>query len=179
MIDARPDPIEPPLFLDDKELRDKINPKLGPEDFKELLRHMEIERPDFPKIDPRWKGRYWPAVRQWFDIENGLVPIEAILRAPVEYDPPLALSERQGFVYFAGAGDRVKIGFTTNWRDRFRVMRTMVPVPVTPFVVIKGSRARERELHDRFAHLRCEGEWFQSSREIWSFVHAIPAEERV
>ena len=25
----------------------------------------------FPKIHPLWRGRYWPAVQEWLDLDNG------------------------------------------------------------------------------------------------------------
>jgi hypothetical protein len=62
---------------------------------------------------------------------------------------------KDSFVYFFGARPHVKIGFTTDWHDRLRTIQTSSPHHIAPVVVIKGDRAKERELHERFAHLRC------------------------
>jgi hypothetical protein len=61
-----------PLFVDDDELRRRINPKLGRERFRSAIRSLEAKSPDFPKTHPLFRGRYWPAVKQWLDDENGL-----------------------------------------------------------------------------------------------------------
>ena len=30
------------------------------------------EQRGFPKINPLWRGRYWPAVQEWLDSDNGV-----------------------------------------------------------------------------------------------------------
>jgi hypothetical protein len=30
------------------------------------------EQRGFPKINPLWRGRYWPAVQEWLDSDNGI-----------------------------------------------------------------------------------------------------------
>jgi hypothetical protein len=56
------------LFIDDEELRRRINPKIGRDRFRALIKAAEIE--GFPRIRPSWGGRYWPKVRQWLDNDN-------------------------------------------------------------------------------------------------------------
>lgn len=61
---------DPPLFLPDEEIAQRI---LGARarEFKALA--PLLERRGFPKIDAVMGGRYWPAVKRFFDVENGLV----------------------------------------------------------------------------------------------------------
>ena len=59
-----------PLFVDDEELRRRINPKLGRDRFRAEVRAAELR--GFPRIHAQWGGRYWPAVRAWLDEDNGV-----------------------------------------------------------------------------------------------------------
>jgi hypothetical protein len=59
-----------PLFVDDEELRRRINPKIGRDRFRALL--LEQEKRGFPRIRTIWGGRYWPAVLAWLDSDNGV-----------------------------------------------------------------------------------------------------------
>lgn len=36
-----------------------------------------LERAGFPRIDPMMRGRYWPAVKAWFDRRYGLHSIHS------------------------------------------------------------------------------------------------------
>jgi hypothetical protein len=58
------------LFVDDDELRRRINPKMGRDRFHAAVR--AAEQRGFPKKHPLWSGRYWPAVQEWLDSDNGL-----------------------------------------------------------------------------------------------------------
>lgn len=60
-----------PLFIDDKELRRRINPRIGMDRFKAALLAAERD-PSFPRVKALWGGRYWPAVKAWFDNDNGV-----------------------------------------------------------------------------------------------------------
>lgn len=66
----------------------------------------------------------------------------------------------QGHVYFLRSGNVVKIGFSTNLRERQKSLRTARPEPSFICKVVKGSPATERALHKRFAQYRLAGEWF-------------------
>jgi len=57
------------LFVDDDELRRRINPNMGRDRFRAAVR--AAEQRGFPKIHPLWRGRYWPAVQAWLDSEMG------------------------------------------------------------------------------------------------------------
>jgi hypothetical protein len=49
---------------------------------------------------------------------------------------------------------------------------------VTLVNVTHGGREPETELHQRFAHLRCNGEWFEINEEVRQFLYSI-LDERV
>jgi len=80
-----------PLFVDDDELRRRINPKMGRERFRSAIRALEAKFPDFPKIHALWQGRYWPAVKQWLDDESGVgkpARISAVQDGAENFDVP-------------------------------------------------------------------------------------------
>jgi hypothetical protein len=80
-----------PLFVDDDELRRRINPKMGRQRFRSTIRAVEAKFPDFPKIHALWRGRYWPAVKQWLDDENGPgkhAPVSAAQDGSENFDVP-------------------------------------------------------------------------------------------
>lgn len=62
------------LFVDERELRRRINPKLGWDKFRATVRLAEKTRSpggrDFPRFNPLWGGRYWPAVVAYLDDDN-------------------------------------------------------------------------------------------------------------
>ena len=85
------------LFVDDDELRRRINPKIGRDRFRSVLRALEAKYPDFPKIHALFRGRYWPAVKAWLDDENGVRDngqIEPGQDGPENFDAPAQQSPR-------------------------------------------------------------------------------------
>lgn len=62
----------PALFVNDDELRNRINPNIGRDRFRSAIRAIETRHRDFPRIDSLFRGRYWPAVQAWLDRHNGL-----------------------------------------------------------------------------------------------------------
>jgi len=56
------------LFVDDDELRRRINPKIGRDRFRAHIRLLEHE--GFPRIHALFGGRYWPKVKAWLDKYN-------------------------------------------------------------------------------------------------------------
>ncbi len=64
------DPDALPLFVDDDELRRRINPKIGRERFRAKL--VAAEKRGFPQVNEFWGGRYWRSVCAYLDDENGV-----------------------------------------------------------------------------------------------------------
>jgi hypothetical protein len=83
-------------------------------------------------------------------------------------------------VYFIEAVglDRVKIGWSTNLRQRVTQLRMASAVPLRVLFHQPGDVERERELHARFADLRVHGEWFTLASSIRSYI-AVKHAERV
>ncbi|MEX1059424.1 MAG: GIY-YIG nuclease family protein [Methyloceanibacter sp.] len=74
-------------------------------------------------------------------------------------------------IYFISTDDEfIKIGFTTNLRERIRSLRTASPKRLRVHVAIPGTRDDERELHRRFAVHHVRGEWFKFSDAIADFI---------
>ena len=75
-------------------------------------------------------------------------------------------------VYVISAGDPkfVKIGFTTNFDQRLRSLKTASHVEPVVHLVIPGTRSLERDLHTRFASARHNREWFRLTDEIAAFI---------
>ena len=60
----------PPLFVDDKQLREIMAPHVGLDRFRSTLRALELR--GFPRKSDQFNGRYYPAVRAWLDANNGV-----------------------------------------------------------------------------------------------------------
>jgi hypothetical protein len=75
------------LFVDDEELRHRINPKIGRDRFRAMVRELELS--GFPKIHSLFRGRYWPAVAAWLDADNGIgkhSPNASVEDGPEDWD---------------------------------------------------------------------------------------------
>lgn len=68
----------------------------------------------------------------------------------------------QPCVYVLHAGDRYKIGMTSNLRKRIGQLQTGTPHPIEIVTIIPAARPAEleAELHARYAAKRVHGEWF-------------------
>ncbi|WP_164633819.1 hypothetical protein [Rhodopseudomonas sp. BR0G17] len=78
------------LYVDDDELRRRINPKIGRDRFRAIVKRAELN--GFPKANPLWGGRYWPSVKAWLDKDN-----------EVTNDAPLIGGAQDGPEYFDAA----------------------------------------------------------------------------
>lgn len=69
----------------------------------------------------------------------------------------------RGFIYFVAAPAQglVKIGYTTNMKERLSALLTGSPVKLDILKVIPGSYVDERGWHRRWAIYRTRGEWFR------------------
>lgn len=77
-------------------------------------------------------------------------------------------------VYFARAGDFIKIGKSTgSAEDRIACLQTGCPLPITVLATVQGGRKLEAELHRRFASLRAHGEWFHVAPLLLSFIEGL------
>lgn len=82
-------------------------------------------------------------------------------KKPAVHDP---------LVYFIRNGDRVKIGWTTNLRQRLSALA--LPQDSVA-LTIPGASAEETALHHRFARARIgRSEWFTATQEIEAYIAA-------
>lgn len=90
-----------------------------------------------------------------------------------------ALRERDGSrVYFAGAGSRIKIGWSRNVAARIAQLQTGNAEAVRLLATTPGARALERQLHDQFAEARVAGEWFEATPALVAYVAALSGSGR-
>lgn len=78
----------------------------------------------------------------------------------------------QSFAYFieSGVTGLIKIGRSVDPESRLKALQTASPDKLTLLKVIPEQVVSESELHERFSHLRRQGEWFESSEEIREFI---------
>lgn len=86
----------------------------------------------------------------------------------LELGAALSQSTVDGVVYFVRFRDRIKIGHTTNLRQRLRAF----PVDEV-LLTIPGSVEDEARCHAAFAHLRVQGEWFTEGPELLAFIRSL------
>lgn len=84
------------------------------------------------------------------------------------------------YIVLAEGTTRIKIGWSTSPQQRIETLRTACPFPLRVLREIPSLRAGalERELHQRYAPYRQQGEWFELPAEclgallIEDFTHA-------
>jgi hypothetical protein len=79
-------------------------------------------------------------------------------------------------VYFISDGNHVKIGYTDGVpEDRLRQLQTGNPTPLQIMAVdTRGTVETERQLHQRFAGYRVNGEWFRLVPQIQKYIVSMP-----
>lgn len=76
-------------------------------------------------------------------------------------------------VYFIDDGELIKIGFSHATHQRFGSLQTNHGKKLRLLGTIRAEGYKtERELHQRFAHLRERGEWFRKDPELLDFITA-------
>lgn len=79
----------------------------------------------------------------------------------------------QASVYFIAGAGLIKIGCTTNLTSRFRTIRNSSPVPIELLGSMPGGTLEEGRTHQRFAHLRRHGEWFEDTPELRAHIERV------
>jgi hypothetical protein len=77
-------------------------------------------------------------------------------------------------IYFIRRPDDgwIKIGVTVRLSERLKQLCAEFGGELEVLAVVDGSRARERELHRQFSHLRAVGEWFEPGDDLTGFIVA-------
>lgn len=85
---------------------------------------------------------------------------------------------RVGNIYFISC-DRplfpIKIGFALDVRVRLKALQGAMPWPLQLLFAMEGDMDKERELHQQFARLRMEGEWFARGHELLEYIDQVKA----
>jgi hypothetical protein len=94
-----------------------------------------------------------------------------------EYAAALAgkVNPPQFFIYFARAGNKVKIGISKNPNQRLCGIKTGSSSKVRIYYVTPGDAQKERDLHKLFAEYRVNGEWFIFAAPIREWIVADEA----
>jgi DNA-binding XRE family transcriptional regulator len=74
-------------------------------------------------------------------------------------------------VYFIQAKNGpIKIGYTKSVITRLQSLQTSNTEKLIVLGTIKGDAKKEKNIHEKFKHLRISGEWFKSDPELLSFI---------
>ncbi len=88
----------------------------------------------------------------------------------------VAAPEKEG-VYFLQQLDRIKIGYSSNIKERARG-DAFASHPVRLVAWVPGGLRREKELHRRFQSQRVHGEWFQLEPPLLDYVKSLQPKEK-
>lgn len=142
-----------------------------PDPFLELP-HEPVTDEDLENEWSRWKEmRETRSVKQAeVSCLNETKPVSVSVPKPHQVSVPAKGIE---IIYFLESGDRVKIGFTTDTKERISALSTASPVPLKLIGTVKGGMIYERQLHKRFAAYRRHGEWFKLTPELRAEIEGI------
>lgn len=73
-------------------------------------------------------------------------------------------------VYFVYCAGRIKIGYTTDIRNRMAGLASSSPAPITLLLTIPGNEQDEARYHRMFASDRVHLEWFRLSYGLREFL---------
>lgn len=88
---------------------------------------------------------------------------EAVVHYPNGRAKPLA-SKRIGTVYFARIGEHIKIGYTTNLKERMSHLHAEL------LATMPGTMGTERALHAKFGALWVRGELFRPGQGLLDYI---------
>ena len=91
--------------------------------------------------------------------------------APLPYtELPGSDPDAPGVVYFLYCAGYIKIGYTTDIKQRLADFHTHSPLPPTLLLTIRGWPEDEERYHQEFAEDRVRREWFHLSLELREFL---------
>jgi hypothetical protein len=77
-----------------------------------------------------------------------------------------AMNDRVGVVYVIRLGDRIKVGFSQNYKRRLRDLPHEEIITIFPRCTV----THERHLHGLLAKWRVTGEWFKDCPEVRAII---------
>lgn len=127
-------------------------------------------KPKVTNSDERRKARQAKAI----GIIKAYRPVghpDLIAALPLPYtDLPGSDPDAPGLVYFLYCGGYIKIGYTTDIRQRLNDFHTHSPMPVTLLLTIRGRPEDELSYHEMFGADRVRREWFHLSLDLRDFL---------
>jgi len=109
---------------------------------------------------------------QW----ESLLPKREEPREKAEKVEPQAPASWVYFIESKSSG-LVKIGYSNNPQKRLKEIKTMSPELLELVAIMPGAKEDEFSLHEKFAHLRKHGEWFEMCSEIGEFISGTKSVE--
>lgn len=82
-------------------------------------------------------------------------------------------SDKPSTVYFVKAGNKIKIGTSTDYASRIRTLQTGSPVQLELLGTVPGGRLEEQSIHHKFRQFRVSGEWFRAEIELIEYIKAV------
>lgn len=76
------------------------------------------------------------------------------------------------FIQAVGGGGPIKIGTTIRLSERLKQLIKDAGQPLQVLAVVDGGPAEEKQLHERFSHLRVVDEWFEAGDDLIGFIVA-------
>ena len=85
------------------------------------------------------------------------------------------LRDRHTFIYFlyAEKANTIKIGITTNLKERFFRLQNACPEDLYLLKVIDGDAKEENRLHKMFRKYKAHSEWFTLNPELLDFIESL------
>ncbi len=68
----------------------------------------------------------------------------------------------------------IKIGFTTDIKNRLSNLQTSSPYELKVLAVCEGNDKTEKELHIKFNDYHTRGEWFNPNKELIDYISQFP-----
>lgn len=115
-------------------------------------------------------------IRIFFGCECGASAELAIVQHKgatlVIWESARARTKASSYVYFIEAVglERIKIGVSEDPVKRMGQLAASAPTQLRLLGAMPGDAATEKRLHERFAHLRFEREWFHGTAELKEFI---------
>ena len=94
---------------------------------------------------------------------------------PAELEPRTS-SHRPFTIYFIQQGNNgpVKVGRSCDVSSRMASLQTANPVPLRLLATVpEDETLTEASVHQRFCHIRLEGEWFEPTHELRGFIESL------
>lgn len=91
---------------------------------------------------------------------------------PLEFFGRMPARQRNlnGFIYFVRLGDKVKIGFSVNVKDRLESLQAGSPEDLELLRIVQGDEESEYRYHKAFAEHRYKREWFWLRGELAAWL---------